>query len=392
MNKPISIPGVFICLGLLAADANAIDNIRFDGFLTVGLSKITSDTGTLLQSPIDLQSQDGTVSDRIGYSESTRIGLQLSANVSPEIDVTAQLVGRGQDDNFNTFFDWGYLTYNAGESVAIRAGKIRFPTFLISDYFEVGYAYPWIRPPQEVYSSNPISTITGIDMLYRLSAGDIDFLFQPYFGTSRGGETLIPQEVIPPQAAGSVQTTDFDANNFVGLTMNIGSNALNFRLGYLETKVSAAAFGVENEKATFGSAGVTVDWQNIILYSEYFEREIEGAANVAFPNQKGWYTTIGYRINKFMPHVTVASLEDNDNPEIPPIPPSPEFPQGILRSGTPLEQESVTLGMRYEMAPDAALKVELQRSTPAEGTRGLYNAVPQQEDIDLFRIAIDIVF
>ena len=85
---------------------------------------------------------------------------------------------------------------SASEQISVRAGKIKFPTFLISDYYEVGYAYPWIRPPQEVYSSNPITTLNGVDVLARFRLGDMSLLVQPYYGVSRGAEALVPQEAV----------------------------------------------------------------------------------------------------------------------------------------------------------------------------------------------------
>jgi hypothetical protein len=93
-----------------------------------------------------------------------------------------------------------------------------------------------------------------------------------------------------------------------------------------------------------------MDWQNIVLYSEGFKREIDGMANVAFPNQKGWYTTLGYRFGKWLPLYTTARLSDNDNP--------------TNLGGTPLKQTSQTLGLRYEIGSGAALKFEAQKVTP----------------------------
>ena len=252
--------------------------------------------------------------------------------------------------------------------VATSAGKVKLTTFLISDYIEVGYAYPWIRPPQEVYSANPISTINGVDMLLRLNLGNVTFLFQPYYGTSQGSQALVPQEALVlmkpiPPPAGSVVYADFSADRMVGVNMSLGTDIFTVRAGYLQTLVSAPSFNVKEDNVKFSSVGGTLDWHNVVLYGEYFQREIGGFANFAFPNQKGFYTTVGYRIGKFLPNVTYAKLDKN-------------VQAGEV--GKPLQQASTTLGLRYELGTGAALKLEAQQIHPENGTRGLLMGAPEE--------------
>jgi hypothetical protein len=128
-----------------------------------------------------------------------------------------------------------------------------------------------------------------------------------------------------------------------------------------------------------------MDWQNIVVYSEGFKREIDGLANAAFPNQKGWYTTLGYRFGKWLPLFTTARLSDNDNPN--------------NLFGQPLKQTSKTLGLRYELGSGAALKFEAQRVEPEKGTRGLLIYDPNGagvknpgDNVMIYGIALDVVF
>jgi hypothetical protein len=149
--------------------------------------------------------------------------------------------------------------------------------------------------------------------------------------------------------------------------------------------VNAPAFGVFQDTAKFTSAGVTMDWHNVVLYSEAFKREIDGQANFAFPNQKGSYATLGYRIGKWLPLYTTARIADNHNPK--------------NLFGTPLKQTSKTLGLRYEIGGAAALKFEAQKVTPEKGTRGLLISDPngagskdKSDDVMIYGIALDVVF
>jgi hypothetical protein len=380
---------------LVASAALAIEDVKISGFLTAG--------ATYSPDPVltgsHAVSQDGNIEDRWGFTNDSRLGIQLSAKVNPKVDITGQLLAKANDPDSDVKADWAFVTYKAADPVHIRAGKIKLPTFLISDYYEVGYAYPWVRPPQEVYFSNPISSIDGVDALIRFGIGESTLLIQPYYGVSRGASALVPQEIVTafplcpgpfpgsPCPAGTVAYADFTADKFRGINVSLGSDIFTVRAGYLKTLVSAPSFQVQDDEATFSSIGATLDWKNLVVYTEYFEREIKDAANMAFPNQKGYYATLGYRFGNFLPHITLASLDDNDNP-----------PGGLaMGNGVPLKQESVTLGFRYELGTGAALKVEAQQVEPETGTRGLLVADPAtgpnaDDNVMIYSIAIDVVF
>jgi predicted porin len=370
---------------LPALAATSLEGVSISGFLTAG----TTYGDKQLLPNTKAVSQDGAIENTPGFTSDSRLGLQISAKVNQDISVTGQLLAKAREDNSNTKADWAFVSYRVNEPITIRAGKIKFPTFLISDYYEVGYAYPWIRPPQEVYSSNPITTLNGVDILAKYRFGDITLLFQPYYGVSRGATALVPQEALPlmpgPPPAGTVANTEFTADALHGFNLSVGSDVFTVRYGSLQTRVNASAFGVFQDAVKFSSAGVTMDWRNIVLYSETFKREIDGTANFAFPNQKGSYATLGYRIGKWLPLFTTARIADNHNPK--------------NLFGTPLKQTSKTLGLRYEIGSAAALKFEAQKITPEKGTRGLLISDPngagskdKGDDVMIYGIALDVVF
>jgi hypothetical protein len=244
-----------------------------------------------------------------------------------------------------------------------------------------------------VYSSNPITTLNGVDLLARFRFGDMSLLVQPYYGVSRGAQALVPQEAVTAPVLfgglglnpGTIVYTDFTADALRGINVSLSTDIFTIRAGALKTKVNAPGFQVFQDDVKFSSAGVSMDWHNVVLYSEYFEREIKGLANVAFPNQKGSYTTLGYRVGKWLPHFTTARIKDNENPTV-----------GFV--GMPLDQKSETLGLRYEMGSGAALKFEAQKVTPEEGTRGLLIARPDMapkdpdDNVMIYGISLDVVF
>jgi hypothetical protein len=369
MHKRLYAGLAAILLFSRAGGVFAIENVDVNGFFTVGATKGDS----------SVDSEDGNITDSVGFDQDTRVGLQVSADINQEMSVTAQILGSNRkSDGFDAEFDWAFVSYDLTDNLALRGGKIKFPTFLISDYFEVGYAYPWIRPPGEVYSSNPINAISGVDVLFRAGLGPVDLLIQPYFGTSKGDDALVPQESLPMLGlpAGTVRYVNFDAENMGGINVALSNPYMTVRGGYLQTEVSAPDLGITNDDdVRFMSVGATVDWHDVIVYTEAFKRDIDGMSNAFFPNQKGWYATLGYRIQRFLPHFTYAQLRgDNDSSD----------------PGIPLEQDSMTYGVRYELGTGADLKLEVLRVKPENGSRGLL--MEPTDDVNIYSVAVDVIF
>jgi predicted porin len=109
------------------------------------------------------------------------------------------------------------------------------------------------------------------------------------------------------------------------------------------------------------SAGLSWDVNNFVGYTEYVTRDIsETQMEGIFPDQDAWYVTLGYRMGNFLPHITFA------NSEADPVA-NPAANQGV-------SQDSVTLGLRYEINNSATFKFEVQSITPdiAAGSGGLF--------------------
>ena len=356
--------GLLIVAPIETVFAQGVDSrIDINGFLTVAGNR--SDT--------DVPTQDGTVTEDIGFDRDSRIGVQIRADVNERIGVTTQFLGRARRENYDAFFDWGYIDYRLTETLTVRGGKHKFPTFLVSDFIEVGYAYPWIRPPEEVYFGNPITTMSGLMVVYQPSIGPFDFNVQPYFGTGRG-DALIPQEALA--SPGTIATTPFNAENLLGANLSVSYGGAKLRVGALDTDVSVDAFGVDQDEAQFLSVGGVIDQAGWVFYTEWFQREIEGEANQAFPNQQGWYVTVGHRFGPFLPHFTYAALRDNNNPETTQVPPA--------------EQDSLTAALRYEIAPGADAKFEVSRTEPRNDSRGLF--VEPVDEVLTVGMALDVIF
>ena len=316
---------------LICASANAI---QFDGFLTAGMTRLDDNDNKFLTP------YQGITGDT-RFDVDSRFGLQISSDIAEDMSVVAQLLAAGDNDNFNAIIEWAYVDYEFNEMVSVRGGKIKEPVFLISDYVEVGYAYPWIRPPAEVYSNNPLNTVNGVEFLIQYPVGKNVFSIQPYLGTNS-------EEIPGTNGAGS-----FEAVDIRGVDIKFTGRGYSMHASTLKTEVSTqgslGAFSLNAAgDAMLTSAGFSLDMANFVVYAEWQDRDISGSAEGLFPDQDSSYATLGYRFGKWMPHVTFATIDG----KLPSVAPAPAFPYA--------KQDSVTYGLRYELNDSAAVKIEHQ--------------------------------
>ncbi|MCW9046539.1 MAG: hypothetical protein OQK46_00560 [Gammaproteobacteria bacterium] len=345
--------------------------LEWDGFLTAGFSVHDQDGATY---------QDAITED-IRFENDSKFGLQVTADVSENMQVVSQILAAGSDENFDLDVEWAYLDWILNDTVSIRGGKVKEPVFLISDYIEVGYAYPWIRPPQEVYRNNPVNTINGFEGLIQMDVGGMGLTIQPYFGSNTEG--------VP----GTGDAVQFDASNFYGAAIQLASRSFTFQVSFLQTDVQTInvsgnsaldSFAAEGD-AQLISAGISTDVNNFVGYAEFVTRDIsEAAMEGLFPDQDAWYATVGYRMGNFLPHITVASSEADP-----------------VTGGNPgVSQDSLTLGIRYEINDSAAFKFEVQSVEPdrASGSSGLFtiNTLPADfadgDSATFISAAVDVIF
>jgi len=354
--------------------------IQFDGFLTTGVSWSDSDA--------EGNRYIGSLGDRgiqqdASFETDTRFGLQISSDIAENMSVTAQILGTGVDGNFDAVVEWAYVEYEATDWLSIRSGKLKQPVYLVNDYVEVGYAYPWIRPPVEVYYlNNPLNTINGIELLFQFPVGPGTLSFQPYFGSNRDDI---------PNTGGQAF---FEAERIRGIDVKYSGRGYTTHASYFECGEVKTTGNLPDQPTAFGflvdvnlnglgpcevsSVGFNLDIKNVVVYAEWQERKTEDTLARPFGDQDAFYTTIGYRFGKWLPHITFASIDGTAESAQSPTNPTANpgavscgansggclTPGGPVPAGTPLFnfpvaiQTSVTYGLRYEVNDSAALKIE----------------------------------
>ena len=340
----------------LTAPAVSLAEVELSGYLTFATTYASTDnTGDITYYNALANTDHWDFDTRMNH-----VGVQIYSALTDKVSVTLALTAQGGQSGYEVTPEWAYGTYQFNQDWGLRMGRFKGPFYMVSDYRDVGYAYPWVRPPEEVYNTNPIKSVNGLDLVFQKTVNDVNYLLEIY-GGSGTNETLVNANLAPgfcPPATCPYAPTDvpfeFETYNSAGFSASIGTEAITFRAGYYNTKVNAPPI-VSEESGSFAGVGLIVDWRNILFYSEYVQRDTDDTPtmSVAFPDQNAWYATLGYRFSSFLPYVTFADI-DEGNDAVP----------------NALRQSSVALGLRWDIDDAAAIKFEAKQIDPGESSFG----------------------
>ncbi len=228
----ILLAGMSLGTSYIAAAKTLDTNFYFNGFLSAGALYTEDRTLT-----IDAQIAQATETDATLIHSAA--GIQLDTILSNDVRFSAQLVGTGLKDNFNVRAEWAYGAINLNPATTLRAGRIKLSTFIVSDFFDVGFAFPWVNPPPEIYFLSPIISLEGIDLLIQKNfeavplIGDMNLLIQPMFGQSVKTEAILQLpvglDVSSVQSGGEVIPI-FGARNILIQAEDVAALNLSFQI------------------------------------------------------------------------------------------------------------------------------------------------------------------
>lgn len=143
-----------ICCCLLVASlwVSADDTIQMSGYGSFVAGKVVGgdpDPSGEKEFQVDFYDY-AFYTEELDFEQESMVALQLRADILEQLTATIQLVSKGADA-WTPDIDWAYLTYELSESGSLMVGRRMLPMYYFSEYMEVGYAYPWIRPPANLY-------------------------------------------------------------------------------------------------------------------------------------------------------------------------------------------------------------------------------------------------
>ena len=367
--------------------------VDINSFLTLGITSI-SEEGSYLDK----------ATEHYSYENDSHYGINLRAQITEKVSTGAQLLATSTNNtNFNVDAEWAYMSYQFSKDSSLRAGKLNLTTFLLSDYANVGYLHPWVRPPVEVYRNNPMKSYLGLEWLYITHFGSSAKLTSQFFTGSADVQN----------GAFEMRATDGYGVNFQldmpGFTFRVGAITPTVQvLGFSQMDNSNVELLDEGDRAVMSTVGMTLELGDFILYSEGLSTNVEGQTRAVFPNQRGAYVTLGYNIGKWLPHVTYGVSEgDAYTGSMDHLCGVYGQPSGCTltpdMATLPATQNSITVGLKYTVDDSIAIKFEVQNVMLEEVDEGLGDGFgsidARQQDptsdvnsFTVFGIAMDAIF
>jgi hypothetical protein len=410
-----SIIATLLALPLAVSSAYAQDSsgVRISGFGTGALTWTNSD-----QAQFGRPNQASGATKDVTTGVDSNLGLQADYAVNSWLSVTGQgLVRKDAEDDFGAELSWAFAKAKINDELSVRVGRMGLPVFMISDYRNVGYANTFLRPPVELYSQVPFGSIDGADVTWQHGFGDTTVTAQLAYGHNKtqlaGGNTI----------EGNVSALNLVAEHGP-LTLRLGradgkmtahSVALNTLLTGLRNAGTGYHFAQLNQlandldltkkKASFTSAGLGMDWNNVVVQTEFSKRKVDGYVN----DTSAWYVMAGYRFGKVLPYVThselkIDSIVANTVPAACPAgyPAACTPTMAVLSGGVNTlkntgvgqgEQTTDSIGVRWDFYRSMALKAQIDRVRPQNGT-GLFLAPKAgfRDTVTVGAVALDFVF
>lgn len=327
---------------------------------------------------------DLLATNHLDFTNRSLAGLQFNAEMYKNVDFSLTLLMEGADE-YIAHTDWFYITYSATQDTSFRFGRLKVPFFMVSNYIDIGHAYPWVSPPPEVYDVRMAKSADGMEYIYDTDLFGGTFLFDAYVGTGKHHQNLSASFIHDPTVNTANYTTgdkiNYNLHDLVGFETSLSSDSVTFRIGHYQSKFNTTEFNIENSKMRFNSVGLIIDWKNFLLYSEYITRESEDNVQFLFPDQNSGYLTLGYKISDFLPYITFAKMDKGKN-----------------KNEYNLLQESTTLGIRYNLNSRMDIKFQAAKITPEKndgdiGQFGLFDQeIALNEEPIVYTMSLDILF
>lgn len=370
-----------------ADDATGGPAVKISGFGTAAMTWADTDRAEFSRPN---QSAGVGRSGRTGVD--SNLGLQANVAANDWLSGTVQgLVRKDGDDNYGAELAWAFAKAQVSDHLSLRVGRMGLPVFMISDYRNVGYANTMLRPPGDVYSQVPLNSIDGIDATYQRAFGDINLTAQLAVGSTKTdiasnktvvhleGKSITALNLVAERGPLTLRFGRADTritiddstaqNNLIG-----GLRATAVRANMPSLATLANELVLKDKKASFTSVGMGLDWNNIVVQSEYAKRKTDSYVN----DTTSWYLMGGYRIGKFLPYYSHSNLSvdhivANTVPRIPQLALLSAGVTAMSTTGTQGEQSTDTIGLRWDFHRSAALKVQIDRIRPKNGN-GLFLA------------------
>lgn len=402
-------PSAFFMLLMLSAMpalAEEGDVLKLDAFGTLGV--VHSDNDSADFTTTILQSRGAGHTRRWSGVVDSRLGAQLSYLPTDRFSAVLQVIAEQRDDGvIRPEVEWAYLQYAITPELQARIGRVVLPTFLHSQYRKVSYANHWVRPPAEFYVV-PVNNTDGISLQYTPHIGALNYTLHGVFGQGDQDQ------------AGDIRT---EARNTITIANTFEYGPTTLRFAYNQTDLTSSevntlfdvyrsfgpqgagiadAYDLDDKRLRILTVGGSYDAGTWFVMGEWQRSHSE----TFLGDNKAWYVSGGYRLgNGITPYLTYAQTSTaGGNERRLNTAAAPPFLAGLvpgLNSALdvitrPVDQQTLSLGARWDFTANAALKLQYDRIDLGGNSSGtLTNVQPDfrlGDSVNLLSLVVDFTF
>ena len=277
----------------------------------------------------------GIYEDSWRFEPDTNIGGQAVIEFSETLSVTAQATAYAARD-FDIDLTWLLFRYQLTDKFSIDLGRKRLPLFYYSDFYDIGYAIPWVRPPGDLYGW-PVQSFNGISFIYRDNIAGGTFEANFWSGNEKVDEVYGYQQIY------FGRKLEIRWNDMVGLSLDFTRDWYNVRVIYMENQLNQfedfppwTQTQFDRQQKFLGLA-INLDFENWFVKSEYnqFKRKSPDFSSDAYS------LSIGYLYRNMTFALGYSDYADRD-----------------LVLGREI-QNSKMASFRWDFAPKIAFKFQL---------------------------------
>lgn len=382
-------------------------NVGFKGYGTLGLVSSDSDA---LGFRRDITQKHTAFDGDIEYRTDSLLGLQLEARYKSWLQLMLQAKAKYNYRGLDNSIDMALLQLRFSPEISLRMGRIPHDAYLLSDSRDVGFSYLWARPSVEFYGQLLLDHYEGMEVLYskRIGRGSLDWRL----GTGRfethtyyAGPLQIKSKYEPLWQSNlqyqngywsvrlGVLRSELDDVHVDGRTeviQGLGSLVAQIPLELIQAALHTNQTGDSVTQALGALAYESDRWlvQGELSHMKYTRSFFAG------------YLSAGYHFDVVTPYVKVARLyvrprslpasADQLSPEI-----DRQIGHLVNSIRTSASQTAYSVGLRWDVAPQIALKLQLDNRRVRDNHVYLWReAGGEQHDrsVNTLSVVADFVF
>ena len=394
---------------LLSFPCHSNDRINFSGFGNIAAVHSNSDT---YRFRTDISKNNDNFLDSFDFNAISSIGLQTDILLHSNFDFVGQLIYQGQEDvTFNNSLSLAFLRYKPTPNLELRVGRTLLDLYLLTEFRDINFAYPWAKIPTEVYGLLPYRSLDGIDATYFSAFEALDLRFKFFFGESTSLIALDNEQ------------KELAIDNTMGISIELSQLNWTFSLKHTQAKTKhdiptmtqiigglnqipeqiwpdksqfISDFSLVNKKLYFSSCGLKYSFGSVDLISELVN---VGSDSSVIPTVKSGYAGITYNFDSAQLFYSFASVNSKVSEFTDALNFQRLLPTQVeavilavsesFRVFSP-NQQTHSIGVRYDVRDNIAIKLQADHNNiDAQGGalwsyQGLGSDAPKESFTSLF--------